>query len=169
MDLRRVRTRSGTLGVAVLLFSAGLFTGCSSSGQSHAMAPGAMNAEGYMAHPAAMPMGGTMLPDFATATPQMQKMYTLALQNPKLLSYMPCTCGCASMGHLSNWNCYVKSVSSTGVVTFDSHATGCSTCLEITQDVLSMYRRGSPLSEIRDYIDANYTGEATPTEYPTGM
>jgi hypothetical protein len=34
---------------------------------------------------------------------------------------MPCTCGCAGFGHVSNRSCYVKS-ETPGLVTFTSHA-----------------------------------------------
>jgi len=106
-----------------------------------------------------------MLPAFAS-TPDLVRYYTFAYQHPEVLSYMPCSCGCATMGHASNWNCYVRSVDANGVVTFDQHATGCTICLDITSDVMRLYQRGSPLSQIRDFIDANYPDNQTPTDLP---
>jgi hypothetical protein len=120
---------------------------------------------GYQRHPMAMPARDTQMPDYASRA-GMTDLYRYALANADVLTYIPCTCGCASMGHLSNWNCYVRDVVPDGTVTFDPHATGCETCVLITRDVIEMRARGTPLSEIRDYIDANYAGLSTDTEYP---
>lgn len=120
---------------------------------------------GYQRHPMAMPDEHTSMPDYGKQA-GISDLYRYALANPDILTYIPCTCGCASMGHLSNWNCYVRDVAPDGRVTFDPHATGCETCVLITRDVIEMQARGTPLDEIRDYIDATYGGQPTDTEYP---
>jgi hypothetical protein len=123
--------------------------------------------DGYQRHPMAMPATDTEMPAFAKEA-GIANLYRYALENPQLLTYIPCTCGCGSIGHLSNYNCYVQGIGPDGSVRFDSHATGCETCLLITRDVMDMRARGRPLDEIRDTIDATYgTGGATHTEYPT--
>lgn len=163
--------------VAVLLVTAtGAFTGCSGRGSSPVGGGGGASVEapmppagtGYMTHAEHMADPNTILPSYAS-TPKLARLYTFAYEHPEVLSYMPCTCGCGSMGHMSNWNCYVKGIDASGVVTFDEHATYCTICQEITADVITLWQRGSPLSEIRERIDADYLGPQTPTEYPSGM
>lgn len=166
------RNRHGAGGVlsvawiAAALVAGGLFTACSQGG-GHPMGPGEMNERGYMAHPATEAMAGTTVPDYAMRSEELQLAYSFALAHPEVLTYMPCSCGCSGMGHLSNWNCYVKDVSADGVVTFDPHASGCRVCLDITRDVAGMWQLGSPLSEIRSYVDATYPG-IMDTEQPPG-
>ena len=47
--------------------------------------------------------------------------YRFAVENPDTLRWMPCTCGCGSLGHASNRACYIKAESQDRV-TFTSHA-----------------------------------------------
>ncbi len=165
---RRAVGPATVLGVSLFLVGAGLFTSCSSGGDQGmaGMAPGETNAYGYMAHPAGMAMAGTVLPDFAMQTPDLKTAYRFAVDHPEILSYLPCSCGCSVQGHLSNWNCYVKGVSDAGAVEFEQHASGCQVCVDITNDAMNLFARGSPLSEIRAYVDANYPGAMTETELP---
>lgn len=174
MDGLRGRRSVGqirVLGLSLLLGAAGLFTSCSSgdgqadgSSSMPGMAPGQMNDHGYMGHPAAA-VGDWVLPEFATAVPMVAEAYSFAVEHPEVLSYLPCSCGCESMGHNSNWNCYVKSVMASGEVIFDQHGSGCNVCVDITLDAKAMWQRGSPLTEIRKYIDANYSSTMQ-TEWP---
>ena len=171
-------TMRAVLAGVLLVMAAAAFTGCS-GGDSGSVGGGAaldrvtgdagsMNEMGYMTHTEHMADPGTILPSFA-ATPELARLYTFAYEHPEVMSFMPCTCGCGTMGHNSNWNCYVKGIDANGVVTFDDHATYCTVCQEITSDVITFWQRGSPLPEIRDAIDATYPGEQTPTEYPSGL
>ncbi|HZD16641.1 MAG TPA: PCYCGC motif-containing (lipo)protein [Actinomycetota bacterium] len=155
---------------SLVVAAAVALTGCSGggSGTGDASQP-SVNDQGYQVHAMHMADPETTAPPFASGTPELAAMYTFAYEHPEILSYIPCTCGCGAMGHLSNWNCYVKGIDADGGVTFEAHATGCQVCQEITTDVMRLWQRGSPLFEIRDYIDASYPGEQTPTEYPSGM
>jgi hypothetical protein len=160
MDRNRTKVGSArVLGVSLFLVAAGLFTSCSSGGGGGSsmpgMEPGAMNDHGYMGHPAAMAADWT-LPDYATAVPKVEEAYAFAVEHPELLTYLPCACGCEAMGHMSNWNCYVRSVDTNGAAMFDNHGSGCNVCIDITLDAKSMWQRGSPLSEIRQYVDETY-------------
>jgi hypothetical protein len=162
---RRSVGAARVLGVSFILVAAGLFTSCSSHAGStvgagsdsgmQGMAPGEMNGDGYMGHPAAM-VSDWVLPEYATAVPMVAEAYAFAVEHPEVVSYLPCACGCEAMGHNSNWNCYVQSVTSSGEVVFDTHAQGCNVCIDITLDGKRMWQRGSPLSEIRQYIDEHY-------------
>ena len=65
------------------------------------------------------------LPDFVRgAPPQVREAYRFAIANRELLSAFPCYCGCGSMGHRSNLDCYIKSVRPDGSMEFENHAFG---------------------------------------------
>jgi hypothetical protein len=48
-------------------------------------------------------------------------LYRFATTRGEVLRHMPCTCGCARIGHTSNRSCYIKAESDTSV-TYTSHA-----------------------------------------------
>lgn len=65
------------------------------------------------------------LPDFVRgAPPQVREAYRFAIANRELLGAFPCYCGCGSMGHRSNLDCYIKSVRADGSIEFENHAFG---------------------------------------------
>lgn len=86
-----------------------------------------------------------------------QQAYRFAAANPEVLTQLPCYCGCGSMGHTSNLSCYVSGESSDGNLQFDSHALGCTICVDITQDAMRMLDEGKALLEIRTFIDQTYS------------
>lgn len=94
--------------------------------------------------------------DVQSAPVTVQAAYQFATANPDIMKDIPCYCGCGSIGHTSNYDCYVSSVDEKGNVTFDSHALGCSICVEITQDVMRMLRDGQSPQDARAYVDATY-------------
>ena len=61
------------------------------------------------------------LPDFAT-TPELRPLYQYAIEHGDELRFIPCTCGCARVGHKSNRDCYIKAFGRDGSLTFTSHA-----------------------------------------------
>lgn len=120
---RHSRSGWGVLaGIGVLVVAGLVLSAC---GQSEPAAPMADMGDGSMpqAHPAGHPSADTVLPPYAN-TPELKELYSFALSRPDLLAYIPCSCGCGSVGHKSNWNCYVHSVSPDGTVVFDDHAPG---------------------------------------------
>jgi hypothetical protein len=86
-----------------------------------------------------------------------QTAYQFAAANPDMMKNIPCYCGCGSVGHTSNYNCYVSSVDDTGNIRWDSHALGCSICVDITQDVMRMLKDGKSPQDARAYVDVTYT------------
>src|SRR5436309_5660284 len=50
------------------------------------------------------------LPVFASQE-EVARLYRFAVENPDTLRWMPCTCGCESLGHTSNRACYIKAES----------------------------------------------------------
>ena len=49
-------------------------------------------------------------------------LYRYAIEHGDDLQYIPCFCGCGRFGHASNRDCYIKSMSADGTITFTSHA-----------------------------------------------
>lgn len=94
-----------------------------------------------------------------------QEAYQFAVANPDVMTQIPCYCGCGSMGHTSNYACYVSGQAQDGSVQFDNHALGCSICVDITQDAMRLTKDGKTISEIRAYIDETYA-QYGPTNMP---
>jgi Protein of unknown function with PCYCGC motif len=86
-----------------------------------------------------------------------QTAYQFAAANPDIMKNIPCYCGCGNVGHTSNYKCYVSSVDDTGNIKWDSHALGCSICVDITQDVMRMLKDGKSPQDARAYVDVTYS------------
>ena len=58
-----------------------------------------------------------------TGSPELvREAYVFAAQNPGVLGYVPCYCGCENEGHRSNVDCFVESRASNGAVeSWDTH------------------------------------------------
>lgn len=95
--------------------------------------------------------------DVQSAPVAVQEAYQFASINPDIMQNIPCYCGCGSIGHTSNFDCYVSDTDAQGKVAFDNHALGCSICVDITQDVMRMLREGKSPQEARTYVDATYS------------
>jgi len=109
------------------------------------------------------PLGGvtlasaSQLPEEMKAAPlNVREAYQFALANPELLDQVPCYCGCDAIGHTSNLDCFVDEIGVDGSAAFDSHALGCSICIDITQDVMRMLKNGNSVAQIRTAIDQTY-------------
>jgi len=99
----------------------------------------------------------TMPAEVQSAPVSVQQAYQFASANPDVMKNIPCYCGCGNVGHTSNYACYVSSVEDKGDIRFDSHALGCSICVDITQDVMRLLREGKNPQDARAYIDATYS------------
>jgi len=107
------------------------------------------------------------LPSFLSSAPSnVREAYQFAMANPHDLETVPCYCGCKALGHLSNLDCYIKDVDKAGNFTFDTHASGCGVCADITNDVKRMKREGRTAKEIRAYVDTQYSGSGPSTDTP---
>jgi hypothetical protein len=91
------------------------------------------------------------------APASVREAYQFAAANPEILQSIPCYCGCGAMGHTSNYACYVSDVGPAGEITYDSHALGCSICVDITQDTMRFLRQGESVEDIRAIIDNTYS------------
>jgi hypothetical protein len=121
---------------------AGLLAGCAPGGTDHELKMASVN----------------VLPAEVKAAPvSVREAYQFAVANPEILGEIPCHCGCAPVGHTSNYACYISAVEEDGTLTFDSHSLGCSICVDITQDTMRLLKDGKSVSEIRSYVDNTYS------------
>jgi hypothetical protein len=100
----------------------------------------------------------SQMPDDVKSAPLVtQQAYQFAVANPDIIQHIPCYCGCGSMGHTSNYSCYVESVDAAGKIKFDGHALGCSICVDITQDAMRLTKEGKSPQDIKAYVDKTYS------------
>lgn len=98
-----------------------------------------------------------MMPDAVhRAAAVTQEAYQFAVANPEILQGIPCHCGCGGMGHTSNYSCYVQRAGGAETPVFDTHAIGCSICVDITQDAMRLSKQGKSLPEIKAYVHDTY-------------
>lgn len=135
-----------SLAFLISILSLNLLTGCSGK-QANSSNPADLS----MASMDSMPT------NVKSAPVMVQQAYQFAVANPDTMKQIPCHCGCGSMGHTSNYSCYVQDVDSQGKVTFDEHALGCSICVDITQDVMRLLKEKKSVQEIRSYVDSTYS------------
>lgn len=92
--------------------------------------------------------------------------YQFAYYNEPILQELPCTCGCAALGHVSNYDCYVSGKDDRGLPVHDPHALDCRICVDITQDAMRLLDEGQTIDEIYDHVVATYgeLGPATPLQ-----
>lgn len=86
-----------------------------------------------------------------------QQSYRFAAANPDVMRRIPCYCGCGPIGHQSNYSCYISHVDDQGRITYDTHALGCSICVDITQDTMRLLQQGKSVPEIKAYVDSTYS------------
>ena len=85
-----------------------------------------------------------------------QQAYQFAAANPEILTKIPCYCGCAAVGHTSNYDCYIDEVDGQGQISYDTHALGCSICVDITQDTMRLLKQGKSVADIKATVDQTY-------------
>jgi hypothetical protein len=56
------------------------------------------------------------------APPVVQEAYRFAIANPDVLAKLPCYCGCGSMGHESDLDCFIEEFKPDGTIVFGYHA-----------------------------------------------
>ena len=101
------------------------------------------------------PLDG-MPADVLAAPAQVQQAYRFAAANPDVMQHIPCYCGCGDMGHTSNYACYIGGKNADGTLQYDTHALGCSICVDITLDAMRLLKEGKSVPEIKAYVDQTY-------------
>jgi hypothetical protein len=137
--------------MGAFLLTAGSLTGCGAK-------PAAPSPTGHELSMA--PLSG-MPADVQNAPVVVRQAYQFAAANPGMLKQIPCYCGCGAIGHKSNYDCYVSGEDSKSNLTFDTHALGCSLCVDTTQDAMRLLREGKSISAIRAYVDSTYAKYGT--------
>ena len=140
-----------------LIISASLLASCAGSSST------SKNHKYAMADMAGMP---TEVQDSPVTV---QQAYQFAAANPEILTKIPCYCGCAAVGHTSNYDCYIDEVDGQGQISYDTHALGCSICVDITQDTMRLLDQGKSVAEIRSYIDSTYASYGPSNMGPSNL
>jgi hypothetical protein len=66
-----------------------------------------------------------ILPAFVLDRPEpVRQAYAYAIAHPEVLNRIPCYCGCVSLGHHSNHDCFIRARMPDGRIIFDDHASG---------------------------------------------
>ena len=107
-------------------------------------------------HDLAMAPLDQMPPDVQNAPVAVTQAYQFAAANSEVMIGIPCYCGCGAMGHTSSYSCYVSGVETDGKIDYDTHALGCSICVDITQDTMRLLKQGKSVPEIKAYVDQTY-------------
>jgi hypothetical protein len=105
------------------------------------------------------------------AADTVQEAYHYALERPDVIQWMPCYCGCASMEHRSNLDCFLRARMAAGAVVFEEHASFCDVCVQTALLAKQRIGEGRSLAEIRAEVDATFGGNGvpgTPTDLPKG-
>ena len=97
--------------------------------------------------------------------------YDFAAQHPEILNYIPCYCGCGSVGHKANESCFVAKRDAKGnVLAWDEHGFGCTICIDVARESMQLYNSGADVNAIRAAIERRWApGNAagrTPTPPP---
>jgi hypothetical protein len=82
--------------------------------------------------------------------------YHAAIDAPEVLASVPCTCGCETLGHQNNLDCYIDDVYSDGTINYSTHGLYCTICQEITRDAVAGADAGMSPSALHDMIVAKY-------------
>ena len=93
--------------------------------------------------------------------------YTFAAQNPDILEYVPCFCGCESRGHTGNASCFVESRNPDGSVReWDTHGVACVVCVDVATSARQLHSSGANVEDIRTAIESQYAKAPTMTPTP---
>ena len=95
--------------------------------------------------------------------------YIFAAQNPQVLEYVPCFCGCETRGHKRNADCFVQSRNPAGSVReWDTHGMECIVCIDVARDAMQMRASGARVDDIRNAVESKYAAyeRQTPTPLP---
>lgn len=89
--------------------------------------------------------------------------FVFAAEHPEVAGYVPCFCGCQSMGHNGNADCFVKTRATNGDVTeWEPHGVECAVCIEVATRSRQMQASGAGVASIRSTVEREFT-----SRYPT--
>jgi hypothetical protein len=132
---------------------------CSSQKGTAAAREAASSLPGHSGH--RMADVSSMPEEIKNSAASVRESYSFAVGNPEILKRLPCYCGCGGMGHQSLYACYVESVEPAGNIQYDTHALGCSICVDIAQDGMRLTYEGKSVGEIKATVDETYSRYGT--------
>ena len=95
--------------------------------------------------------------------------YIFAAQNPHVLEYVPCYCGCETRGHKRNADCFVQSRNPDGSVReWDTHGMACIVCIDVARHAMRLRASGARVEDVRAAVESTYAAyeRQTPTPLP---
>jgi hypothetical protein len=147
---RRDGIRGAALVVVIALIAGGAFLWVTARG-------------GDPASESVAAQAGGELPAFAHTSSATLAGYQAAVANEDLFTKMPCYCGCGmhATAHHNLKECFIKPDG-----TYESHASGCRTCVDIAADVMTLKGQGLSAKDIRQNVDAKYSKYGPSTDTP---
>jgi len=111
---------------------------------------------------------GQALPAFVeqSTVPHVREAYAFAAANADQLRYIPCYCGCGSLGHDSVKSCFIAGKKANGQPEYNVHGSGCEICVNVVMDAKKEIEAGTPLKEVRQQIEQKYGQQLSPTNTP---
>lgn len=90
-----------------------------------------------------------------------QMAYAYALARPDVLQWLPCYCGCSTMGHRSNLDCFLLPRQRGVPIAFEEHGSYCDVCVKTALMAQRMLGEGKTMLEIRQAVDGEF-GDLAP-------
>ncbi|MDN4595246.1 PCYCGC motif-containing (lipo)protein [Polycladomyces subterraneus] len=111
---------------------------------------------------------GQAMPTFVeqSTVPHVREAYAFAAANADQLQYIPCYCGCGSLGHKSVKSCFIAGKKANGQLEYNVHGSGCEICVHVVLDAKKGFEAGKSLQEVRQQIEQKYGPQLSPTNTP---
>nr|WP_302104759.1 PCYCGC motif-containing (lipo)protein [Polycladomyces sp. WAk] len=111
---------------------------------------------------------GQAMPAFVkqSTVPHVREAYAFAEANADQLQYIPCYCGCGSLGHESVKSCFIAGKKANGQTEYNVHGSACEICVNVVMDAKKGIEAGETLQEVRQQIEQKYGQQLSPTNTP---
>lgn len=111
-----------------------------------------------------------LVPNLIPRSPEViSEAYAFAAENPDILEYVPCFCGCETAGHTGNASCFVQERNPDGTVReWDRHGMSCMVCVDVARFAQQLHASGASVRDIRTAVESQYASSPrmTPTPAP---
>lgn len=110
-----------------------------------------------------------LVPNMVPRAPDVVRdAYIFAAQNPDVLEFVPCFCGCETAGHKANADCFVQSRNPDGSVrSWDTHGMACTVCIDVARLSMQLRASGASVRDVRAAVEATYAQSPRQTPTPT--
>lgn len=110
-----------------------------------------------------------LVPNMVPRPPEVVRdAYHFAAQNPDVLEFVPCFCGCETAGHKANADCFVQSRNPDGSVrSWDTHGMACTVCVDVARLSMQLRASGASVRDVRAAVEAAYPQSPMQTPTPT--